>query len=98
MDPEDDEIYYYIDWDDGSVEDWFGPFDSDEEVLVSHVWEEMDTYAIRAKAKDIYGAESDWGDRPIEIPRNKVPINSLFLRLLERFSDAFPFLRNLLKL
>ena len=98
VDPEDDKIYYYIDWYDGTVEDWFGPFDSGEEVVVSHVWEKMGTYTIKAKAKDIYDAESDWGNKPIEIPRNKFPINSLFMRLLERFSDAFPILKNFLKL
>jgi len=27
-DPEDDDVYYYIDWGDGNVEDWIGPYAS----------------------------------------------------------------------
>ena len=98
VDPENDDLYYYIDWDDGNVEDWFGPFGSGEEVVVSHVWEEADIYSIKAKAKDVFDAESDWGYLPVEIPRNKITTNTLFMRSLDRFPNAFPILRQLLGL
>ncbi len=59
---EGDDVYLYIDWGDGIVTDWFGPFPSGGEVNASHAWDSKGTYFIKAKAKDIYGAESVWSD------------------------------------
>ena len=53
-DPEGDEIWLYIDWDDGTVEDWIGPYASGEEVIVSHKWDDDGKYEITAKSKDIW--------------------------------------------
>jgi len=50
-DPNVDDVYYYIEWGDGAVENWIGPYSSGEEVVVSHTWDEQDTYTIRARAK-----------------------------------------------
>ena len=61
-DPDYDNIYLYIDWGDGNYEDWFGSYLSGEEVEASHYWTDQGTYIIKAKAKDIYGAESDWSE------------------------------------
>jgi len=94
-DPDGDDVYYYIDWNDDNVEEWIGPYGSGEEVTVSHTWDEKGTYTIRAKAKDTNDAESDWGTLEVTMP---VSYNSLFLRFLERFPNAFPILRHLLGL
>ena len=97
-DPDDDDIAEYIvDWgDDTGEETIVGPFESGEEVTGSHTWTTQDTYTIKAKAKDVFGSESNWTsfDIKIEIPRNKVIINSLFLQLFVRF----PLLERLLTL
>ncbi|MCU0850024.1 MAG: PKD domain-containing protein [Candidatus Thermoplasmatota archaeon] len=61
-DPEDDDIYYLVDWGDGTSEDWMGPYDSGETVTVSHSWSERGTYVLQAKAKDDHGMESTWSD------------------------------------
>ncbi len=61
-DSEGDDIYYYIDWDDGNNEEWIGPYVSGEEVTVSHTWTSPNNYEIKAKAKDISGDESDWSE------------------------------------
>ena len=61
-DPNDDDIFYYIDWGDDTNSGWIGPYLSDEEVIVSHTWFEHGTYDIKAKAKDTYGAGSEWSD------------------------------------
>ncbi|UCF49235.1 MAG: hypothetical protein JSU91_05660, partial [Thermoplasmatales archaeon] len=66
-----DEVYYYIDWDDSNIEEWIGPYASGLEVKVNHTWEEIGTYIIKAKAKDIFDSESDWASFDIEIPRNR---------------------------
>jgi hypothetical protein len=60
-DPEKDNIWYYIDWDDTTFEDWFGPYDSGQAVVVSHSWNQEGTYEIKAKSKD-YWDDSRWSD------------------------------------
>jgi len=95
IDPEDDDVRYYIDWDDGYIEEWIGPYPSGEEVTVSHTFEEQGIYTISAKAKDIHDAESGWGYLEVEMPFS---YTSLFQRFLERFPRAFPILRLFLQM
>jgi hypothetical protein len=73
-DNEEDEIYYYIDWGDGTFDDWLGPFNSGEELIISHVWESEGTYNIISKAKDIHNEESDWSE-PFIIRIGNTPPN-----------------------
>jgi len=87
-DPDGDDIASYtIDWGDDNVEAIDGPFASGEEVIVSHTWSETGTYTIRAKAKDIYDAESDWGYLEVEMPVNyqisQQSSNPLFFQILQ---------------
>ena len=97
-DPNGDGIYYYIDWSDGEIEDWIGPFESGEEVILTHTWTAMETLVIRAKAKDVFGDESDWAEFEIIWKSRSKATNTLFFKLLERFYWTFPALRNLLKM
>jgi len=97
-DPDDDELYYYIEWGDGETEEWIGPYASGEEVKVKHTWDTKGTYIIKAKAKDVYDAESDWGTLEVTMPKSRFVHHSLFLRLLERFPGAFPLFRHLIGL
>ena len=98
MDPDgDDDIYYYIDWGDGLVEEWIGPYESGVSVEINHIWENKNTYNIRVKAKDIYGKESAWSDPlPITMPYSYYPKNQFLELLFERFPQVFPILRQLL--
>jgi len=92
-DPEDDNVSYYIEWGDGTTTGWTDYYPSGIEVAISHTWKKIDwDNLLRAKAKDIHGGESDWSTRVI--PINKVTVNHLFLRFLERF----PLLERLLNL
>ncbi len=61
-DPEGENVYYYIDWGDGSAEEWIGPYLSGESIDVSHSWSELGDYGIKARAKDIHGARGIWSD------------------------------------
>ncbi len=73
-DPENDMIYYYIDWGDGSFEDWVGPYESSTEAIVSHTWTSIGDFDIKAKTKDEYGFECDWSDiYPVKIVENDPP-------------------------
>lgn len=61
-DPDDDTLFYLIDWGDGSTSDWVGPYPSGSPVLLSHSWDIAGSYQIRGKAKDTSGVESSWSD------------------------------------
>ena len=96
-DPDGDDVSYYIEWGDGAVTDWIGPYASGEEVIVSHTWTAKGIYLLRCKAKDHpYEAESDWLEILIRVPpRNKAIFNSLLLKFLEQFPKVFPILGQL---
>ena len=97
-DPNGDDVYYYIEWGDGQIEDWFGLYPSGETQTVKHTWTAEGTYTIKAKAKDIHDAESDWAKLSVTMPKNKPYINTPFLRFLEQHPHLFPLLRQLLNL
>jgi hypothetical protein len=61
-DPDDDEIYYRMDFGDGNITNWFGPFYSGEGCVFSYNFSSEGNYSIRAQAKDIHDNESDWSD------------------------------------
>jgi PKD repeat protein len=92
-----DLVYYYIDWGDDTTTSWVGPYISGTEATISHKWKEKGFYVIRAKARDNYGSESDWGQLVIRMP---FVYNAAFgmriSQLFERFPHAFPILRHLL--
>jgi predicted secreted protein len=61
-DTEGDDLFYFVDWGDGTLDDWFGPFPSGEEVNASHSWDVEGQYEVRARAKDFLENEGDWSD------------------------------------
>lgn len=67
-DVDNDSLYYYIDWGDGSNTGWIGPFENSEEVVQSHSWIKPNTYELKAKSKDEYGEESQWTTQRITLP------------------------------
>jgi hypothetical protein len=73
-DNEEDNIFYYVDWGDGTFDDWFGPFESAEEAIASHVWDSEGNYSITSKAKDVYNEESDWSE-PFNVRIGNSPPN-----------------------
>jgi len=96
-DPDDDPVMYLIDWGDNNT-DWTEYCDSGDEIKLKHTWDEQGDYTIKAKAKDIFDAESDWGTLEVTMPKNKAfNFNfNLLSWLLERFPNAFPILCQLL--
>jgi len=96
-DPDGDKVYYFIDWGDTTNSSWIGPYSSGEKITQSHTWSEKGTFTIKAKAKDIYGNESDWGTLSVTMPLSyESPHFRFFEWLFERFPHAFPILRDLL--
>ena len=79
-DPEGDEIYYLFDWDDDSVDQWIGPYESGETCTASHVWHQQGTFQIKVKAKDEHGVQSDWSNPlSVSMPRSKMKTKLLDL-------------------
>ena len=73
IDPDgNDDIYYYINWDDGTVEEWIGPYKTGETINIKHTFEENKNYNIRAKTKDINGRESSWTLLEFSMTKNKM--------------------------
>jgi len=86
MDPDGvDDVFYYIDWGDSSNSGWIGPFESGGQVTEEHTWTKEGTYIIRAKARDIHDAESDWATLSVTMPKYKVMDDILVLRFLKQF-------------
>jgi len=61
-DPDDDDLFYLWDWNDGTSSEWLGPFNSGDTVEASHTWDNEGIYDVKVKAKDVHDAESSWSD------------------------------------
>ncbi|MCU0849885.1 MAG: PKD domain-containing protein [Candidatus Thermoplasmatota archaeon] len=95
VDPENENISYYIDWGDETNTGWIGPFPSGQEQTLNHTWNKKGTYTIKTKAQDSHDQESDWGTLTVTMPYE--PPQFPFIQwILERFPHAFPLLRYLL--
>jgi hypothetical protein len=96
-DQQQDQIYYWFDWGDGTNSGWIGPYESGNTADTSHPWSKKGSYVIKVKAKDTGSHESGWSDPlPITMPYS---YNKLILQFLEwlfqRLPHAFPILRHL---
>jgi hypothetical protein len=94
-DPDGDQVYYLWDWGDGNDSGWFGLYNSGISINKTYNWTSMGSYIIKVKAKDIYGAESDWSDSlTVTMPRSKV-MNMLIFMFLENHPTMFLILQRL---
>ncbi len=59
-DPDGDSISIRFDWGDGNISDWSPYFPSGTTVSMSHSWQNLGEYSIKAQAKDEEGATSSW--------------------------------------
>jgi hypothetical protein len=88
VDPEGQNIYYFVDWGDNTTTGWLGPYVSGTEIHVTHSWAADGNYTIKAKAKDTMDAESAWGTLDVIMPFEVNLINSnqqqFFIELLNQ--------------
>jgi hypothetical protein len=95
-DPEEDNVYYNIDWGDGNTET-IGPYVSGEEVTATHSWSNEGTYIIKANAEDVFSDESEWSEEfEISIPRNRISNFNFYSGLFYRFIALLPILKIIL--
>jgi len=95
--PIDNDVFYYIEWEDGKKEKWIGPHDSGKKITIPHIWDEKGNYTIKARAKDTPNLWGPWSEFEVTIPKNQQTNNALFMRFFKRHSRIFPILINLLK-
>jgi len=98
-DPDDNQIFYQWSWGDNIVFLWDGPYPSGVTVSNSHSWEQDGLYEVKVRAKDMFGAMSEWSDpRPCLIPKSNIYDKNLFVQFLENHPHLFPLLRQILGL
>ncbi len=85
-DPDGNDIWYTIDWGDGTQEEWTGPFASGEEATISHTWSISGTYTVKAQPKDVFGDEGPWAELPIYMPKNRISTYTSITWFLDRLS------------
>jgi len=82
QDPDGDRIKYGWDWNnDGIVDEWTILYNSGEMVSTPHSWSSAGIYAIKVKAQDEHGAESEWSD-PMYIIMPKCLMMELLFRII----------------
>ncbi len=98
-DPENHDIYYRINWDDGDDTGYIGPYSSGETITLNHKWKLKGTYWIKAWAMDVNGGESLQQNFKINILTNgnkEKSINFVFTQILGRIINRFPVFEKLL--
>jgi PKD repeat protein len=93
-DPDGDQVYFFIDWGDGTDSGWIGPYTSGKNAQLSHVWRFEDSYVVKVKAKDTYGAESGWTTNEVVMPI--LPPSNILIRILEHIIQIVPILEPIL--
>jgi hypothetical protein len=70
IDPDEDDLFYFIDWGDKTNSGWIGPSESGETIQVKHSWKFFGRYVIKVKVMDIIGLESDYSEIELKISLN----------------------------
>jgi len=84
-DPDDNEIFFYIDWGNGTIETK-GPYDSGRIVKVKHIWDQRGTYTIKVQSRDTYDEKSEWATLEVAMP------NKLLTTYFTNYFDNTPYL------
>ena len=97
-DPENNQVYILFDWGDGTSSGWLGPYDSGEKVNAIHKWTKKGTFQIRAKAKDVTDAQSDWSD-PLSVTmlKDKYMNKGIIFNFLNKYKIFNNFMKVLYK-
>ena len=99
VDPDGDDVYYFIIWGGSQANEyWIGPYSSGEEVTLENSWIDNANYTIRVKAQDTYGLKSDWATLKINIPRYKSSnlIPPIYNRILNQYQSILPLFKLIL--
>ena len=97
VDPEGDEVRYHLNWGDGESEvtDYYP---SGDPATVPHTWTEPGDYVITVKAEDANGLFGPESTLEVTMPRARTHEFSFLQKILEKFPNAFPIIRQILGL
>jgi len=71
IDSDEDQVSYFIDWDDGTTTNWTPLQASGVTYFENHTWTAKGTYTVTCKAKDEHGLEGNLTTLKVAIPRDK---------------------------
>jgi len=96
------EVYYLVDFGDGTYSDVIGPFSDTEIIKISYKWSNSGTYKIKIKkfseTKDGEYIESMWSDPlSVTLTKTKNSKETLLTRLIDIFEQRFPHLFNFIR-
>jgi PKD repeat protein len=87
-DPDESILYIYEEFFGDESGTWWGPYLPGETIYIRSLNRvEMGIYDVKVKAKDPYGAESDWATLKVFVPKSKSisDFNPWFSRLIKHF-------------
>jgi hypothetical protein len=95
-----DNVFYYIEWGDGTNTGYIGPYQSGELVTKNHTWTKKGTYTLKAKAKDTKQEEMNtWGTLTLTLNKNKgkqTNIQQILEKLIEWILSLFPIFNRII--
>jgi outer membrane protein assembly factor BamB len=92
-DPDNNPLSFYVDWGDGTNTDWEYDTTSNGYNYFYHTYSAPGKYLIKAKARDDFGGESDWGTFTITISKSKAINTSFFW---QKLMQCFPLFEKIL--
>ena len=99
-DPDGGDVYLYYDIFNLIPDFWDGPYPSNEQISQWWILSESGSFTVKVKARDPYGAETDWATFKVIVVKSKaeslVDVSFFWEQLFQRFPNAFPILRQLL--
>jgi len=91
-DPNNEDVYYWFDWDDGTNSGWLGPYASGEQCSTKHSWNEQGNYEVKVRAKDVNGIVSEWSDPlAVSMPKSKLLTMGL---IIQKILEHYPIFLN----
>jgi len=91
-DPDGNDMFYFVDWGDENTSGWQGPYKSGEGISLNYTWNKKGTYIIKAKVKDVFDLESEWGRLEVKMPKYQIPDDNKISKLFDRLLSRFPIL------
>jgi len=73
IDPDNNNLYYQFDWDDGIMASWLGPYPSGQTIQTTYIWDTPGTYQVKVHSKDIYNQQSIWSSTLSVEMMNRAP-------------------------
>jgi len=93
-DPDNNPIAYYVDWGDG-LKIWTMEYDPGRVIKRIHGWNKQGNYTIKVKARDTFGAESDWAYFEVTMPAIKQDEFSCVDYFFQQHLSTFTILRQI---